>query len=69
MVSTALISEALQVIERADPVYLTTVDPQGFPHTRAMFNLRNPSLFPQYVPFSSSRLTPGCSISPPIPRP
>ena len=30
--------------------YVATVDPDGYPHTRAMFNLRNPSWFPRQVP-------------------
>jgi general stress protein 26 len=35
-----------QLMEAAEAAYLTTIDEKGFPHTRAMFNLRNSSHFP-----------------------
>ena len=35
-----------QLMEVAEAAYLTTIDEQGFPNTRAMFNLRNRSHFP-----------------------
>jgi general stress protein 26 len=35
-----------QLMEVAEAAYLTTIDDGGFPHTRAMFNLRNASHFP-----------------------
>jgi general stress protein 26 len=41
---------ALSILERADMAYLSTVGPDGYPHTRAMFNLRNPSWFPKQAP-------------------
>lgn len=36
-----------QLMEVADAAYLTTIDVDGFPHTRAMFNLRNRDHFPR----------------------
>jgi general stress protein 26 len=35
------------VMEVADRAYLTTIDSDGYPHTRAILNLRNPSLYPR----------------------
>ena len=35
-----------QLMEVAQAAYLTTIDERGYPHTRAMFNLRNRSHFP-----------------------
>ena len=34
------------LMEVADRAYLTTIAADGFPHTRAILNLRNPSLYP-----------------------
>jgi general stress protein 26 len=39
------------VMEKADAAYLTTIDGEGFPHTRAMLNLRNPSQYPELIQF------------------
>jgi len=36
----------LQLLESADAAYLTTIDGDGFPQTRAMLNLRNSDQFP-----------------------
>lgn len=36
----------VELMETADVLYFTTVDENGFPHTRAMFNLRNTKYFP-----------------------
>jgi general stress protein 26 len=33
------------------PAYVTTVDKDDFPQTRAMFNLRNKDHFPKLIPF------------------
>ena len=41
---------ARATLETADVAYLTTMDAEGYPHTRAMFNLRNPSWFPKQIP-------------------
>lgn len=37
---------ALLMTEVADRSYLTTIGDDGYPRTRAMLNLRNPSLYP-----------------------
>lgn len=37
---------SLELMSIAEAAYLTTVDRQGFPHTRALFNLRNREQFP-----------------------
>jgi len=37
---------ALLVMETADRAYLTTLADDGYPETRAILNLRNPSLYP-----------------------
>jgi len=38
--------ECLEVMERASFVELTTLDPNGFPATRAMLNLKNKQQYP-----------------------
>ncbi len=40
-------SACLEIMETAEIVTVTTIDQAGFPHTRAMFNLRNKKEFPQ----------------------
>lgn len=37
------------ILRAADAAYLTTIDPSGYPRTRAMFNLRNASWFPRQI--------------------
>ncbi len=37
---------ALELMERSEAAYLTTIDCDGFPQTRAMFNLRRVEQFP-----------------------
>ena len=37
----------LQLMETSKAAYLTTIDAHGYPHTRAMFNLRNKELWPK----------------------
>ena len=39
-------SACLEIMETAEVVYVSTIDEGGFPHTRAMFNLRNKAEFP-----------------------
>jgi general stress protein 26 len=39
------------LIERSKAAFLTTIDSDGFPITRAMFNLRNKEQFPEFVEF------------------
>ena len=40
-----------RLMETSDAVYLTTIDPDGFPDTRAMLNLRNATQYPQLSAF------------------
>ena len=44
-----------QLIETAEAAYLTTIDADGFPDTRAMLNLRNPAQYPGLAEFFSAR--------------
>jgi general stress protein 26 len=39
------------LLKTAWPAYLTTIDVNGYPQTRAMFNLRNKKWFPKLIPF------------------
>ncbi|MDR1182135.1 MAG: pyridoxamine 5'-phosphate oxidase family protein [Bacteroidales bacterium] len=43
---TAKQAEGLKVMENASVVYLTNIDKNGFPSTRAMLNLKNPREYP-----------------------
>ncbi|MFW9866335.1 MAG: pyridoxamine 5'-phosphate oxidase family protein [Candidatus Thorarchaeota archaeon] len=43
--------QCLELMEESKAAYLTTIDPEGFPITRAMFNLRNKEQFPEFVEF------------------
>jgi general stress protein 26 len=43
--------EINSLMKKSDPVFLTTIDEEGFPLTRAMLNLRNPDLYPGLEPF------------------
>jgi general stress protein 26 len=45
------IKKGIELIKKADAAYLTTIDPNGFPSTRAMFNLKNNKQFPKLVDF------------------
>jgi general stress protein 26 len=38
----------LNLMEESKAAFLTTIDPDGFPITRAMFNLRNKEQFPEF---------------------
>lgn len=38
-----------ELMENSDAVYLTTIDNQGFPQTRAMLNLRNTKLYDSLI--------------------
>lgn len=42
---------SLELIETSKAAYLTTIDVEGFPITRAMFNLRNKEQFPEFSEF------------------
>ena len=41
--------ECIKLMETADVIYLSTIDEDGFPQTRAMVNLRNEEQFPNLV--------------------
>jgi general stress protein 26 len=41
----------LNLMRASDAVYVTTIDSQGYPDTRAMLNLRNPAQYPNLEPF------------------
>lgn len=44
------------IVEVADRAYLTMMADDGYPRTRAVLNLRNPSLYPDQVgPFDRHR--------------
>lgn len=45
------IKKGLELIKKADAAYLTTIDSNGFPSTRAMLNLKNGKVFPKLVDF------------------
>jgi len=47
------IKKGIELLKKADVVYLTTIDPSGFPSTRAMFNLRNGKQLPKLIDFMS----------------
>ncbi len=47
-------SNCLEIMETAEVVYVTTIDQAGFPHTRAMFNLRNKKEFPRQAALFAS---------------
>lgn len=40
---------SLELIESADGAFLTTIDQNGYPQTRCMFNLRNKEQFPKLI--------------------
>ncbi len=42
---------SLELIESSKAAYLTTIDSDGYPITRAMFNLRNKEQFPEFSEF------------------
>lgn len=45
------IKKGIELIKKADAAYLTTIDSNGFPSTRALFNLKNSMQFPKLVDF------------------
>lgn len=40
---------SLKLLESADAAYVTTLDEEGYPQTRCMFNLRNTQKFPKLI--------------------
>jgi len=45
---------SLELIKASKAAYLTTIDSDGYPITRAMFNLRNKEQFPEFSKFFAS---------------
>ena len=43
----------LELMETSKAAYLTTIDSEGYPHTRGMFNLRNKEMWPRLIPMFS----------------
>lgn len=41
----------MELMETSKAAYLTTIDSEGYPITRAMFNLRNKEQFPEFSEF------------------
>jgi general stress protein 26 len=48
---TDFVKKGLELINKADAAYLTTIDSNGFPSTRAMLNLKNSRQFPSLADF------------------
>jgi len=46
---------SLELMETSKAAYLTTIDSEGYPITRAMFNLRNKEQFPEFSEFFSTQ--------------
>lgn len=46
---------SLELMENSKAAYLTTIDSEGYPITRAMFNLRNKEQFPEFSDFFSKQ--------------
>lgn len=46
---------ALDLMKASKAAYLTTIDSNGYPETRAMLNLRNPDKYPGLADFFSQR--------------
>jgi len=42
---------SFELMESSKAIYLTTIDSEGYPITRAMFNLRNIEQFPEFSKF------------------
>jgi general stress protein 26 len=55
MTPSELNQHALDLLDRAEAAYVTTLDARGRPQTRAMFNLRNRAQFPGLIDFYSAR--------------
>jgi general stress protein 26 len=49
------IKEGINLIKEADAAYLSTIDANGYPITRAMLNLKNKNIFPKLVNFMSKQ--------------
>jgi len=51
MANNQVKKDSLKVMEESKAAYLTTIDPNGAPITRAMLNLRNKEQFPEFSSF------------------
>ena len=49
MDETAIKDASLELLESVDDVYVTTIDENGYPQTRCMFNLRSKKRFPKLI--------------------
>ncbi len=49
MIDQKIKQASIEVMEASDAVYLTTYGLDGYPHTRAMLNLRNRETYPSQV--------------------
>ena len=47
-----------ELMKNSKAIYLTTIDSDGYPITRAMFNLRNVEQFPEFSDFFDELVTP-----------
>jgi general stress protein 26 len=54
MASEGLRKVCVELIETAEAAYLTTIGEDGYPHTRAMLNLRNRTQYPKQVDLFAS---------------
>ncbi|HEY3417511.1 MAG TPA: pyridoxamine 5'-phosphate oxidase family protein [Armatimonadota bacterium] len=52
-------AHAMALVERADDLFVTTLNSAGYPITRVMFNLHNPTRFPQQAAYLRA-LRDGC---------
>ncbi|MFX1457767.1 MAG: pyridoxamine 5'-phosphate oxidase family protein [Promethearchaeota archaeon] len=46
---------SLELMDTSKAAYLTTIDSEGYPITRAMFNLRNKEQFPEFSEFFANQ--------------
>ena len=49
MDETTIKDASLELLESVDDVYVTTIDENGYPQTRCMFNLRSKKRFPKLI--------------------
>ena len=67
METETLLREDLELVNALKVAYLSTVDAQGCPQTRAVFNLRCRDAFPGTDACSRGTTGTSCSTSPPTP--
>jgi general stress protein 26 len=49
---------SIELMKSSKAIYLTTIDSEGYPITRAMFNLRNSEQFPEFSKFFNELANP-----------